>query len=297
VPEEMLLSTWLQRIDSQELDYFDVMNFHDYDSINRPHFDERLGTFAERYGDSKEMIITEMGAFSNVAPFDAPIENYDYSERTQAEEILKRYVIPLSYGVDVIAYFSLAESAADDCSLIPPGKVCEAGFEWGLLKPNGTKKLSYYSYKLMVEKLEGSDWDDVQEVYAQNNVYAYKFLKQGQPIWVVWWDYWNEPTQTTKAVTLQTGAGQFKITEAVPQYETGQQVTSYTTAFNTGGVTANSGQMTIALGQSPVYIEETTEQLAAYAPHQWQSTPTTACGDGWCDKTTEKDTCPQDCHL
>jgi hypothetical protein len=44
-----------------------------------------------------------------------------------------------------------------------------------------------------------------------------------------------------------------KITEAVPRYETGKEVTNYETAFNTETKKVNNGKLT--LKESPVFIE------------------------------------------
>ncbi|KAF5436221.1 hypothetical protein C5S36_00880, partial [Candidatus Methanophagaceae archaeon] len=38
----------------------------------------------------------------------------------------------------------------------------------------GVKKLSYYTYKLMTEKLECSNWNNIETIQESDNVYVYK---------------------------------------------------------------------------------------------------------------------------
>jgi len=47
-----------------------------------------------------------------------------------------------------------------------------------------------------------------------------------------------------------------KITEAVPKYESGKDVTDYSAAFNTETKSASNGKITITLGDKPVFVEE-----------------------------------------
>jgi hypothetical protein len=87
----------------------------------------------------------------------------------------------------------------------------------------GEKKLSYWTYKFLNEKLRGSSWNDIQAVYENYHVYVYKFDKQGQPVYLVWWDWWNETRETKRvALTLEEmGGNQAKTTEAIPNADMG----------------------------------------------------------------------------
>jgi len=47
------------------------------------------------------------------------------------------------------------------------------------------KNLGFYTYKLMVEKLEGSDWDNIEPLMeGTNNTYVYRFPRKdsGEPV-------------------------------------------------------------------------------------------------------------------
>ena len=52
----------------------------------------------------------------------------------------------------------------------------------------------------MVEVLEGSDWDNIETIQEKDGVYVYKFMKGGQPIWVVWNDNASEKEITISSV-------------------------------------------------------------------------------------------------
>lgn len=118
-------------------------------------------------------------------------------------------------------------------------------------KVHKIKKLSYYTYKKMVDVLEGSDWNNIQTIQESDEVYIYKFTKNGKPIWVAWNDNFQSKTITLNVGNLNT----VKITEAVPNYETGKEVTDYKTAFKTETKTVNNGQAILAIGENPIYVE------------------------------------------
>jgi hypothetical protein len=225
--------------------------------------------------------ITELSSY-NGCP--STLSTTCQSEMQQAMDYVKRHVYPISRGVkrifvafDMLEGFLHNNDYFDHTPLIYDGE--DFGFGTDPMSGGdpgyGIKKLSYYSYKLMTEKLEGSNWTNIQEVYAGGNVYAYKLMNTvtGKPVFVAWWDYWNEPSLKTKQVTLNLNgisATRAKITEAVPKYETGQEVTNYASAFSSGvNSLSRSYTLTITLGKSPVYIEGTTAQISNYVPNSW----------------------------
>ena len=128
---------------------------------------------------------------------------------------------------------------------------------------NGVKKLSYYSYKKMVEVLEGSDWNNIETVRESDGIYIYKFDNQGKSIWVAWDD---SNIQCVKApcgrqITINLGKDirEVKITEAVPNKELGKYVTDYNKSFDEVEGVITDGylkQLIFELGSVPVFIEE-----------------------------------------
>ena len=188
---------------------------------------------------------------------DAPTDKAGFilplrTEKEQAIELLKRYVYPISLGLKRMIWITILEysgsfglpagSYFDNVGLINNPKT--DGKDW--------KKLSYYTYKQMTEKLEGSDWDNIENIAEGRDVYVYKFIKNGKPIWVAWSD------SGSGQVTINVGSiNSVKITEAVPKYDSGQEVTDYSNAFNTQTKTASNGQVTLTLKDTPIFIEET----------------------------------------
>ncbi|MBU4341273.1 MAG: hypothetical protein KJ928_01585 [Candidatus Altiarchaeota archaeon] len=194
------------------------------------------------------------------------------SEQQQAGGLLKRYVSALSYGIEKVfwawaivegfrrdcGFFDYTGLVYDGCDCLDGEYVCEKGV--GYDQGEGVKKLSYYAYKLMTEKLEGSDWDDIQTVIdGTNNVYTYKFTKQnsGNNVWVLWWDYFDD-SGDNKTVTLDVGnVNSVRITEAVPDAESGAELDgeNYPDFFRTESKAVSGGKVALTLGESPVFVE------------------------------------------
>ena len=181
-----------------------------------------------------------------------------FTEREQAGDVVRRYAYTIAHGQEKLFWTRILEYdwTKDDSSI----------FDYmGLVNnPRNTdgkdwKKLAYYTYKLMVDKLEGSDWENIKTIQEFDNIYAYKFIKKdsGKPIWVVWWDYFEE-TASSKTITLDVGSiNSVKITEAVPDVESGAELNEndYPNFFNTETRTVNNGKVEITLKESPVFVE------------------------------------------
>ncbi|OGI17822.1 MAG: hypothetical protein A3J63_03425 [Candidatus Moranbacteria bacterium RIFCSPHIGHO2_02_FULL_40_12b] len=104
----------------------------------------------------------------------------------------------------------------------------------------------------MTEVLEGSDWDNIEKIQESGGVYIYKFNNNGKNIWVAWNDNSGSQIITISGIS----STQVKITEAIPKYESGKEVTNYNTAFNTETKSVSAGKITITLSGKPVFIEE-----------------------------------------
>ena len=238
------------------LNYLDVVNYHVYGIL--PISYEQMKYYRDRYSGSKEIVITELGSFSRtVSEGKNPYSVTPFSESSQAQELVKRISTALYYNVKIIDWFTLMDSPA--ITNIPDKSGDE--MTYGLIETDGTKKLSYYTYKLMIEKLEESNLEDIQAISnLPANVYAYKFVNKntGKITYVAWWEYWAEPGLSTKNVNLAVSgiSGNARVTEAVPKYSSGQQVANYATAFNTETKAVSGGSVSLILGKNPVYIEQ-----------------------------------------
>ncbi|MFQ6059023.1 MAG: hypothetical protein ACE5MB_09130, partial [Anaerolineae bacterium] len=206
--------------------------------------------------------ITEMGTYSG-DPADDWSGTWPYqSEAQQAGDLLKRFVYPLSLGVEkIFPAFGLMEGFKHDdgyfdhTGLIYDGQGSD---DRGL----GVKKLGYYTYRLMAEKLGGSDWGNVETVVdGVENVYAYRFSREGRSVYVVWWDTFTEPDYSpgdTRTITLSVDfTGQALVTRAVPDAESGADLNEgdYPAFFSQERLSVVNGQVTLTLGQSPIFVE------------------------------------------
>ena len=293
--------------------FFDVFNFHYYGSYDQyTQVGQNLPNgltgatlpgikaLLDKYGyNNIETIMTETATWSGSQNGLAGQSSNQASVQTEAEQassLLKRYVYPIANGVDRIDWYS-PFVASDSFGLIA----------------SGGKKLSYYAYKLMAEKLEGADWVNAQTISDSNGIYIYKIEKNGKPIWVAWND-----NSVGQKITINLGnINQVKITEAIPKYNAGNDVADYSSAFNTGSGKITSGELTITLGESPIYIEQSNENLSEYIPTIFSAAVNSAaqqqtqpqgntqnnprpqgyCGDGICGPVERANPalCPQDC--
>ncbi|MFZ2969787.1 MAG: hypothetical protein WA063_01420 [Minisyncoccia bacterium] len=176
------------------------------------------------------------------------------TEKDQANYLIKGYAYNIAHGFALINWNNLVEwnnfggkpkSIYNFMGLIADGLN-------GDPVPAGTKRISYYTYKKMVEILEGSDWGNIQTIQESNGIYIYKFTNQGKPIWVAW----NDNSLEKQITISDIASSQVKITEAVPKYESGQEVTDYSTVFETETKTVQNNKISITLGDVPVFVEE-----------------------------------------
>jgi len=178
---------------------------------------------------------------------------------------VKRFVYSLSFGVKkIFPAFGLMEGYKNDDGYFDyTGLIYDGG---GVDDPGpGVKKLGYYSFKKMTEKLEGLDVHSVQAITETDNVFVYRITKNGKFIYVAWWDYFSDPLYEPdlpfagqlKRITLTnlTGATVL-VSEALPLFSTGREVADYSAAFSQETRFVSSGTLDLGLGDSPVYIEE-----------------------------------------
>ncbi|MFQ5754158.1 MAG: hypothetical protein ACE5HI_19385 [bacterium] len=186
--------------------------------------------------------------------------NVPQTEKKQAEIVVKHYVMSFAHDIEKIFWNGVYEIPMASGGLGDPPDpdnffsvmplVYDGEGQEGANNKD-VKKLSYYTFKKMVEVLEGSDWDNVQTVQEDNGVYVYKFTKDGKPIWVAWND--NLATQT---IILNVGnINTAKIIKAIPKYNSGKEVTDYNTAFEIEVKQTTNGVVTISLGDSPIFIQ------------------------------------------
>jgi len=251
--------------------YLDIFDLHwsgqfagddDYDAISLPTGTYELKAFIADIRSDLAAIgqvnvpfyITEMSDYS-----DTPAGYASSTETYHASAVIKRYVYALAAGIEKIFWAQMFEE--HNAGGEENGYFDNVGLINNPLNADGYshRKLAYYSYKKMVETLEGSDWKNIQTVQDAGNVRMYGFVKNGKTVYAGWWDYLRDPGYapgTTKQITITNVQGaSMKITEAVPNASSGLDVTDYAAAFTSATLPVSSGSVTLSLGERPVFME------------------------------------------
>lgn len=174
-----------------------------------------------------------------------------FGERLQAANVIKRYIYPLSFGVKKIFWWNMIEGEY-------PLEADKPSNHFGLVYDGvgggdpgyGLKKLSYYTYKKMVEILEGSDWDNMQIIQESDDLYIYRLTKNGLPLWVIW----NDSLRVRQVTITGVTAEYVTLTKAVPEYSSGKDIKYYYSAFSQEKVRVDKSKLTFSLAENPVFV-------------------------------------------
>jgi hypothetical protein len=194
---------------------------------------------------------------SNIISGESGMAGTQAMEPDQAGYVIRAYVTNLAYGQKKQLWTSVIEYSQYNDAII----FAHTGLIHNPANSDGLshKKLAYYSYKKLIEVLEGSDWSNIQTVQESDGIHVYRFTKNSKPVHVAWWDYFNDATYTpgmTKPASITGLQGSSAlVTEAVPRFSSGAEVTGYQTAFTKATLTVTSGAVTLTLGESPVFVE------------------------------------------
>jgi len=244
------------------------LSVKDY-ALMKKHFDS-IGAILARYG----MDIQKIPVFLETCMYDGdpndPVPHpfiHDLPVQTETEQasgLVKTYVYAISLGIDRI-FWNLVYERSD----FEPGHATpfpQTPFShYGLINnPNNAdglshKKLSYYSYKKLVETLEGSDWTDVRALQESDDVCIYQFTRRGKAVYVAWWDYFNDPDYlpgaTRQVVLSDLESASARVVQAVPNVQSGDLVLDVSSAFNEETLAIQAGKLALALGETPLFIE------------------------------------------
>jgi len=114
-------------------------------------------------------------------------------------------------------------------------------------KGRGVRKLSYYAYRLMTNKLKGKRFAG-ELAGLPANVCAYHFGHAPELVTVIWWDWWNDPDTKDKSVTLPS-TRDVRITSAITDRDGTQK---------SWQVEATGAKIVINLGHEPLFVEPAT---------------------------------------
>jgi len=136
----------------------------------------------KKYGFSNIPIwFTEMGTYSG-KPSGRRGENpLLQSEREQASEMIKRYTVALSEGVEKIFWAWGIEEGFQDTN--DNDFFDNTGFIYDGIGPNdpgrGAKKIIYYAYKEMTQLLQYWNGNAPEKIEIDDNIFAYRFRFNG----------------------------------------------------------------------------------------------------------------------
>jgi hypothetical protein len=157
----------------------------------------------------KEFVIRAGGTYSGIDQNERKnlMDRYQ-TEHDQAELLIKRFVYNLAAGAKAIPWSTVYEQKAYQKNFhviynyigllyngFPDGMTGDAPRKIWQPYPDpgeGVKKLSYFSFKKLVEKLRGSDWGTVVRINTEvKDVYVFKFSQTDKTVYVAWWDWWQ----------------------------------------------------------------------------------------------------------
>ncbi len=244
---EILNEFWLPVIRALDKDSIDIFDFHWFDdSIIDSYATYKIlrNALDESGLNNVDIWITETGASSKEG------------EKGQAIQVIKRYVYPLSYGIKKVFWaWALVEGW-------PPFD-CQSMFEYtGLIYDGncagdpgyGVKKLGFYTYRQMTEKLKNSDWNNIAAISnGKNGIYAYKFPQADKDVYVLWYEKENGKTTIDLKVAENS---KYTITEAIPNVSEGKQLHSASkNIFNTKTLISSEKTLSVEISSIPIFVE------------------------------------------
>jgi len=244
---ELINEFWLPLIKALDENSIDIFDFHWFDDsiIDSYETYKTLRNALDENGlTNVDIWMTETGSSSKEG------------EKGQAIQVIKRYVFPLSYGVKKIFWaWALVEGW-------PPFD-CQSMFEYtGLIYDGncqgdpgfGVKKLSFYAYKQMTEKLKDSQWDNIETISnGKNSIYAYKFPQEEKDVYVLWYEKTSGKTSFNLKVAENS---KYTVTEAIPNVSEGKQLSSASkNIFTTKTLTSSGTTLSIEISSVPVFVE------------------------------------------
>lgn len=157
------------------------------------------------------------------------------TETEKAQWLAQSVPFALAAGVTRLVYTELESRPADSAAL-----------KWSaLLDAVGSRRMSYYVYQKLTQRLEG--FQSATRLDFGGGRIGVRFIDAGaQPVWVLW--NWSN---ATSQVTLPVGpVAQVRVTAALPDAFTASNATWST---STGAL--SGGYASVAVSPSPVFVE------------------------------------------
>ena len=243
---------------------------------------KEIRDFLKRQGYGDTQVIIRAGATYTGMDLDEPkgLMNNLQSESQQAEFLFKRAIYNFAQGAKAIPWSLIFEHKKYQGNAhkifcftgliyngFPGLKECSPQRQQPCPEPGyGTKKLSYYTFKLMIEKLRGVDFGSIESIDTGiPNVYLYRLKRESGPLYVAWWDYF-QGAGIQKSVTLSLpdiNAPNAQVTLALPEFDGVFQALAnhlneadYPHFFPTRILPVINGRIALTLDDVPVFVEE-----------------------------------------
>lgn len=180
--------------------YFDIFDVHWYGNAGEyknwqghelQGFINNCNKTLEAYGYSNvPMWITETGTHGGRGVVGKKGELLPEQDETiQACELVQRYVYFLGSGIKKVFWSHMTEERHRDGF----GTANDYFENVGLIRNprnsgDSSKKLAFYSYRFLIQKLEGSMWEKTHRIDLGTGIIAFRFMKNGKSIFVIWND-------------------------------------------------------------------------------------------------------------
>ena len=250
----------------------DVIDFHRFGEEQEYDPTEHLGYLRSSLLDSGfdsdrlRFWITETGTWSGdpVNDTGGPDNNPFQDEKQHASGMVKRYVSALGVGIEKVFWaWGIREGFGCNCCLFdytglvydgnqpPNADGCDANDPYDL--GAGVKKLGWYSFKLMREKLDGAN--GVWTLPSPQGTRLFRFARSGKSVWVAWDD--GATTGAGTPVSIEDIAtSHVRMTAAVPSVDAGLDVVDPTAAFETRDEHVVAGKVSLTASYHPWFVEE-----------------------------------------
>jgi hypothetical protein len=181
------------------------------------------------------------------------------SEEAHAGDVVRRYIYPLTLGdsgkplgVKVFWVVGIKEIGPPGSYFANTQFIYDGQGDYG--RGDGVRKLAYYTFRLMTEKLGREPVFDGEVTGWPSGCYGYRFLVDSKPVYVVW----NDNSTGETVVLSGLSALKVRVTDALTDME--GNVTSWEQWVT-------NGQITLTLEAVPqAYWIEEVESYKVYLP-------------------------------
>jgi len=210
------------------------------------------------------------------------------TEREQAASLVKQYLVYRSWGVKRIFWCSIVEMDWPEefgARLGTPGNPHHYFSLVGLVHNgkgegdpgHGVRKLAYHTYRFLVEKLGGADWDRL-ELVRDDEAVVFRLWVDQKPVYVAW----REPTtpgpftplppllgqagKPSVSISLPIDGKGASVTCLLPSAHEGNQIGGASPEFPTRRVEGVGGRVMLELSDEPVLVEPLSHAPANPSP-------------------------------